>query len=71
MAEKKWIGGVPAECDICKDDIVDAFYDAKSRMGVWGNMCPLCFNRVGLGLGTGLGQKYEKQADGRWLKTGG
>lgn len=47
-------------------------YDAKTRMGPWANMAPSSFRTYGLGrLGTGFGQKYEKQADGRWLKVEG
>jgi hypothetical protein len=42
-------------------------------------MCPACWARLeqawglqpGFSLGTGRGQQYTKQADGKWLKTGG
>lgn len=47
-------------------------YDAKTKQGPWANMTPSSFHLETDGrLGLGLGQKYEKQADGRWLKTEG
>jgi len=36
--------------------------------GPWANMCCDCHARCGEGVGTGKGQLYEKQTDGRWLK---
>jgi len=46
-------------------------YDARTRRGPWGWLCQSCFNLEGIGLGIGLGQKYELQSDGRWLLTEG
>lgn len=47
-------------------------YDACIGItGPWGNLCAECFRGNGCRLGTGRGQKYEKQADGRWIKVGG
>ena len=71
--EKCWMGPAPQKCDTCENKITDKFYDAKTSYGPWGNMCPSCFYMgPGLGeLGTGFGQEYTKQKDGRWLKTGG
>jgi hypothetical protein len=47
-------------------------YDAKTIHGPWANMSEISFQRHGFGrLGTGYGQKYEKQPDGRWLKVEG
>jgi len=58
-----------------KDDlgakIDDVFYDAKTVMGPWGILSPASFRQHGVGVGLGRGQKYEKQSDGRWLKTEG
>jgi hypothetical protein len=34
-------------------------------------MDPTCHRLHGVGLGVGMGQRYVRQADGRWLKTGG
>ena len=46
-------------CDFCKKK--EAQYDAKSNLaGIWGNMCENCFFVFGVGLGTGLGQKFIK-----------
>ena len=68
-----WLSPPPRACDVCDDTITDVFYDAKTTMGPWGCLCERCFTQgPGLGkLGTGLGQKYEKQPSGKWLKTGG
>jgi hypothetical protein len=46
--------------------------DGKTRIGPWANMCEESWRTYGVGkLGTGYGQKYQKQADGRWLKVEG
>lgn len=68
-----WLSPPPEKCDTCDGPIGRVFYDAKTRMGPWGCLCATCFTLgPGLGkLGTGLGQEYKKQADGKWLKTGG
>jgi hypothetical protein len=66
-----WVGSFP-KCDIPGCDVTDltAFVDGKTRLGPWGNMCPGCWIEHGVGrLGTGFGQRYEKQADGRFLKV--
>lgn len=68
-----WCGPVPSNCDACDASIISKFYDAKTKMGPWGNLCPSCFVLgPGIGkLGTGCGQEYTKQPDGKFLKTGG
>lgn len=68
---KFWCGAAPAQCDICQEAITDTFVDGKTMMGPWANMCLICHRQEGRGLGMGCGQKYQKQADGRWLKIGG
>jgi hypothetical protein len=71
-AVKYYQGSAPAKCDLCANAIDKTFFDAKTRMGPWANLCPTCYVNVGLGqLGTGMGQKYEKQDTGCWAKTGG
>lgn len=68
-----WMGPVPKKCDTCDTPIDGKFYDAATKMGAWACMCPSC-HTLGPGrglLGPGRGQKYEKQADGKWLKTEG
>ena len=68
-----WMGPAPTNCDVCETKITIKFYDAKTNIGPWASMCPSCHNLgPGLGrLGTGLGQEYTKQPDGKFLKTGG
>jgi hypothetical protein len=68
-----WSGPVPQ-----KDDfgitITNKFVDGKSLYGPWAIMAyPYSWDRCGQGphFGTGLGQLYERQPDGRWLKTRG
>lgn len=41
-------------CDICGEE---AHYDARTKSGMWGNLCEKCFKKHGIGLGTGKGQK--------------
>lgn len=70
----RWLGPVPTACDTCGHPLHDEFYDEKTSIsGKWGCLCSTCHTLgPGLGkLGTGWGQKYEKQLDGRWLKTDG
>lgn len=67
---KTWMGIPPSKCDICGSAITDTFIDGKTIHGPWGNMCPECHKRFGCGLGTGRGQKYEKQGD-YWVKVAG
>ena len=68
---KYWLGDAPDKCDVGGCPITTTFVDGKTNMGPWGFMCPTCHSRHGYGLGTGKGQVYTKQDDGRWLKTGG
>jgi hypothetical protein len=68
-----WMGGSPTRCDACEAALRGVFYDAATRFGAWGILCPTC-HVFGPGLGrtgSGRGQKYERQDDGRWLKTEG
>ena len=68
-----WLSEPPETCDTCDTDITNTFIDGKTAMGPWAFLCPSCFHfGPGTGrLGTGWGQKYEKQPDGKWLKTAG
>lgn len=71
--EVYWLSFPPDNCEICEAEIDALFYDAATVMGPWACMCHSCF-ALGPGLnklGTGLGQKYQKQPTGKWLKTGG
>ena len=51
----------PETCDICHSQVGDVMYDAKTVYGPWANMCENCFNTIGVGLGTGLGQRYVRR----------
>jgi len=46
-------------CDICKAAFTDVVYDGKTLHGPWAFMCEDCFQDLGVGLGTGRGQKYD------------
>ena len=69
--------GALTACNWCSTPFAAAvdtkMYDAKSQIGPWGNFCEKCFKfQTTRGeLGAGRGQEYTRQADGRWLKTGG
>lgn len=69
-----WCGKITV-CDICKEDFEGTMFDTPvNYLGrrAWGNVCDLCWHLYSSQkLGTGLGQKYVKQPDGRWLKVGG
>ena len=43
-------------CDICDKP---AEYDGKTILGPWAYMCEQHFSKLGVGLGTGKGQKLE------------
>ena len=57
---RAWLSPAPVACDICRRAITNQFYDAKTRGGPWGILCPTCFRQHGRGLGTGLGQHYRR-----------
>ena len=67
---KKWLGSTPTNCDLCKAPIDNTFVDGKTCYGPWAIMCITCHTQVGCGLGTGKGQKYEKQRED-WVKVAG
>lgn len=43
------------KCDVCGHP--QAEYDGKTKIGLWAYMCEICFERFGVGLGIGKGQK--------------
>lgn len=68
----RYYAGDPERCDMNACELTVTFFDAATHSGRWANMCPECFRVYGRGqLGQGLGQKYERQDDGRWLKVEG
>lgn len=67
---KKWLGPTPTHCDICCMPIKNIFIDGRTVYGPWANMCPTCHEQIGVGLGTGRGQKYERKGED-WIKQAG
>lgn len=71
MADRKryWVGTVDVNDDLGVP-IDDVFIDGRTIFGPWGRMAPATHKQIGCGLGSGRGQMYQKQPDGRWLKVG-
>lgn len=68
---KYWLGPVNAKDDFGLS-IGNTIIDGKTKHGPWALMTPTSWRVHGIGkLGTGLGQKYQKQTDGKWLKIEG
>ena len=61
----------PITCQLCEKPLVGHWVDGKTQYGPWANMCPRCHAKLGLGLGTGLGQEYKAGADGTARKIAG
>jgi hypothetical protein len=61
VAEFVFVDVLP-NCDIHNLErngtIVPALYDGRTKRGPWAAMCESCFVTHGVGLGTGLGQRY-------------
>jgi hypothetical protein len=73
VEQKFWCGRVP-ERDDFGDRIEDEFIDGKTRYGPWATMTPRSWRIEGVStapLGPGYGQRYKRQANGRWLKVEG
>jgi len=68
---KYWTGDAPEQCDVCHVKLFSTFVDGRTSGGQWAFMCDRDHRLHGVGLGEGKGQKYQKLADGRWLKVGG
>ena len=71
MRRIEWIGDVPERCQITRRPITTAFVDGHIPGLSWAVMHPDEFKRYGGRFGLGMGQLYEKQADGHWLKVKG
>lgn len=62
----------PKSCDLCKAPIAEEFSDAFVPLyGMWGNVGPECVKDAEIRYGTGLGQRYVMQDDGRYYKVEG
>ena len=68
--ERYWSGPVKLHDDFGVP-IVGTFIDGRTKQGPWAIMTLTSFKQHGVGLGTGLGQKYQIQEDRRWLKIEG
>lgn len=55
----KWKSEKPQVCDMCRRRLFGAFYDARTILGPWAILCVICHAEIGVGLGTGKGQKYD------------
>jgi hypothetical protein len=65
-----WTGITPRYCDLCGRSILTQFVDGKCG-SIWAFMDLTCHKQYGIGYGTGKGQLYMKDVDGRWEKTKG
>lgn len=61
----------PTQCDLCQRPITKDFVDGRTQRGPWGNLCLGCHRSEGVGLGTGKGQKYERNDAGDYVKVAG
>ena len=66
-----WLSPLEDKCQLYGIPFFGVMYDANLPGYGWGNYCEMAFWQRGGTLGTGRGQKYEKQSDGRWLKVAG
>jgi hypothetical protein len=70
MSGEVYWAGKPEKDDFGQP-IKDVIYDARTRMGSWAFMTFESWEqyRASPDLGTGFGQKFRKQDDGRFLKV--
>lgn len=69
-ARKEWLGDT--RCDFCGKECGKELYDARTRFRAWAVMDSECFAKCGVGLGTGYGQRYEKdEKSGKYFKVEG
>lgn len=58
--------------DMISKKVGDHVYDAKTKYGPWATMTQKSFEKHGLGLlGTGWGQKYQRNEAGQLVKVEG
>jgi hypothetical protein len=63
-------GNMEKTCDLCYRRCPSTYYDAKTKNGPWATLCSVCYEKVGIGLGTGKGQQFAF-ITGYWKKVGG
>ena len=61
------------ECNLCHREIKGVLFDAldKYHFPQWATMCADCFQKHGMRLGVGFGQKYEQREDGEFYLVDG
>lgn len=69
VGKQYFAGFMPPGCQICNRPWDKVMIDGTTRSGPWALMDEDCHKVYGYGLGIGLGQKFVKQADGKWLKV--
>jgi len=62
----QWLGSTT--CDICGAKNQSSIVDGRTKNGQWAVMCLKCHRSKGVGLGTGRGQVYVRQADGTYIQ---
>ena len=68
MTDQTWNSPNPTHCQICENKIKHRFVDGRTKsiigtlLGPWAVMCIRCHGHYGVGLGTGRGQKYRREA---------
>lgn len=67
MTQQYWAGTVN-DVDDFGYSIDGTFIDGATQFGPWAIMTPKAHRMYGRGLGTGKGQEYRQQPDGRWMK---
>ena len=68
---KYWLSSLDIEDDF-GDRYDTVMIDGRTKKGPWANMTQRSWAKHGVDrFGTGFGQRYEKQANGKWLKVEG
>lgn len=65
-----WLSPLERECQLTGEPYDSVMYDCRTPHG-WANIGQNAFVAMKCRLGTGLGQKYSKTSDGRWVKVEG
>lgn len=67
--KKKWMGKTPELCQLCDEVIKGKFADFRVPGASWAIACPTCHASYGGGVGTGIGQVYEENEHGVFIKV--
>lgn len=71
----QWTGTI-THCQLCEKPLDGVMIDGAMRLGgshtSWANVCEPCHKLLGVGIGTGKGQRYEWNSEEKaWIKTAG